>query len=318
MHDLSTDTTDGKVVVHNKIDTNDISSVISSVKANIVSVENHDATYSGVIIEKVDKALYIMTVAEVADGAVQVYFDSGYSKQAEVEGVDEDTDLCLLRVDVDFDVSGFSLKDLNEVVSGENVIGIGGRTNGIGNRVISSGVCSEEGLYTVHSDSVWLASMYETDMDADSRQYGGALVDLSGSLVGVLVHAPSNSSSHMEYALSSAEVKKVYEDIRKEQKVSRGSLGIVVRAVNEMESYEKNQNGFDLDASNGLFVLDVPDRSCAYGLLQRGDRLTKIDTTAVDSLEDLRNVLYKKQSGDEVELTYIRDNESETVMVVLE
>lgn len=318
VHRLSTNTSDGKVVVHNKVDTNDISSVIASVKTSVVSVESHHDVYSGVVLEKDDESLYIVTVAEAVGNTVEVYFDSGYCAQAEVLGVDEDTDLCVLCVDVDFDVDGFSLKELDEVSSGENVIGIGGRTNGIGNRVISSGVCSEEGLYEMHSDSTWLATMYETDMDVDTRQYGGALVDLNGNLLGVLVNAPSTSSSRMEYAISSAEVKKVYEDIRKDGAVTRGSLGIVVRAVNEMESYEKNQNGLNLDATSGLFILNVPETSCAYDLLYRGDRLVKMDNTSIDSLQDLRNALYKKQSGDEVKLSYIRNNESDSVTVVLQ
>lgn len=58
---LSNADSEGNVVVHNKVDTNDISSVVSQVRTNVVSIASADDIYSGVIIEK-KKAAYISSV----------------------------------------------------------------------------------------------------------------------------------------------------------------------------------------------------------------------------------------------------------------
>ena len=228
---LSNADSEGNVVVHNKVDTNDISSVVSQVRTNVVSVASGDDIYSGVIIEKEEGSLYIVSVSEAASDQITVTFDSGAKKDATVVGYDEDTDVCVLKCDVDFEVSGFHLTDDSIVKAGSNVIGVGGRNSVTNSISINSGVCSEEGSYRMHVNSVYLAEVFEMDMNVSEKQYGGALVDLSGNLVGMLIHHPNEYSSHMSYALSQEELKKVYREIRKDGKVTRGSLDICVRAI---------------------------------------------------------------------------------------
>lgn len=314
---LSNADSEGNVVVHNKVDTNDISSVVSQVRTNVVSIASADDIYSGVIIEKEEGSLYIISVSEAVSDQITVTFDSGAKKNATVVGYDEDTDVCVLKCDVDFEVSGFHLTDDSIVKAGCNVIGVGGRNSVTNNISIGSGVCSEEGSYRMHANSVYLAEIYEMDMNVSEKQYGGALVDISGNLVGMLIHHPDEYSSHMSYALSQEELKKVYREIRKDGKVTRGSLDICVRAIKDMESYEKNENGFDLDTMNGLFVSSVNSDSCCYGILMYGDQILKVNDQQVDSLKDLRNVMYSLKSNDEVEITYVRDGTTSTSGVTL-
>ena len=55
---LSHADSEGNVVVHNKVDTNDISSVVSQVRTNVVSIASADGIYSGVIIEKEEDGVW--------------------------------------------------------------------------------------------------------------------------------------------------------------------------------------------------------------------------------------------------------------------
>ena len=55
---LSNADSEGNVVVHNKVDTNDISSVVSQVRTNVVSIASADDIYSGVIIEKEEDGVW--------------------------------------------------------------------------------------------------------------------------------------------------------------------------------------------------------------------------------------------------------------------
>ena len=126
---LSNADSEGNVVVHNKVDTNDISSVVSQVRTNVVSIASADDIYSGVIIEKEEGSLYIVSVSEAVSDQITVTFDSGAKKSATVVGYDEDTDVCVLKCDVDFEVSGFHLTDDSIVKAGCNAIGVGGRNS---------------------------------------------------------------------------------------------------------------------------------------------------------------------------------------------
>lgn len=313
---LSSSNSDGSVVIHNKVDTNDISSVVENVKANIVSVETSRGKYSGVVIEKNGNDLYIVTVSEVNDETNTIVFDSGAKKDATVVGFDNDTDLCVLKCEVDFDLDGFTFEN-NEVEKGQNVIGISGRNSSIGNMTISFGVCSDIGSYLMHTDSSYLCSMLETDMNLSERQYGGALVDLGGSLVGIITHHPEDSSTHMGYVISSDEVENVYKQIKKNGTVSRGVFDICVRSFENMESYEKNENGYALDTTTGLFVTEVKEHSCANGILEYGDRIIKIDGSSVNSESDFKKFQYSRESGQEVDVVFERNGEMNNAKVVL-
>ncbi len=313
---LSSSNSDGSVVIHNKVDTNDISSVVENVKTNIVSVETSRGKYSGVVIEKDGNDLYIVTVSEVNDETNTIVFDSGAKKDATVVGFDNDTDLCVLKCEVDFDLDGFTFEN-NEVEKGQNVIGISGRNSSIGNMTISFGVCSDIGSYLMHTDSSYLCSMLETDMNLAERQYGGALVDLGGSLVGIITHHPEDSSTHMGYVISSDEVENVYKQIKKNGTVSRGVFDICVRSFENMESYEKNENGYALDTTTGLFVSEVKEHSCANGILEYGDRIIKIDGSSMNSESDFKEFQYSSESGQEVDVVFERNGEMNTAKVVL-
>lgn len=313
---LSSSNSDGSVVIHNKVDTNDISSVVENVKANIVSVESNRGNYSGVVIEKDGNELYIISVSEVKDEINTIVFDSGAKKEASVVGYDNDTDLCVLKCEVDFEVDGFTFEN-NEVEKGQNVIGISGRNSSIGNMTTSFGVCSDLGSYLMHADSSYLCSMLETDMNLSERQYGGALVDLGGSLVGIITHHPEDSSTHMGYVISSDEVENVYKQIKKNGVVNRGVFDVCVRSFENMESYEKNENGYALDTTTGLFVSEVRENSCASGILEYGDRIIKIDGTSVNSESDFKKLQYNSESGQEVDVVYERNGEMNTSKVVL-
>ena len=313
---LSSSNSDGSVVIHNKVDTNDISSVVENVKANIVSVESSRGSYSGVVIEKDGNDLYVVSVSEVKDEINTIVFDSGAKKDATVVGYDTDTDLCVLKCSVDFNVEGFTFEN-NEVEKGQNVIGIGGRNSSIGNMTISFGVCSDIGSYLMHSDSSYLCSMLETDMNLSERQYGGALVDLGGSLVGIITHHPEESSTHMGYVISSGELENVYQQIKKNSSVKRGVFDVCVRSFENMESYEKNENGYALDTTTGLFVTEVKENSCANGILEYGDRIIKIDGSSMNSEADFKTLQYSSESGQEVDVVFERNGEMNTSKVVL-
>lgn len=317
--DIAQNTSDGKTVIHNTIDgyTTDITATVDEAKKYVVSVENDTSVCSGVVVDSKNGSVSILTSYEASEGEnIAVVFDSGARASAEVVGSDPETDLSLLRATVEFEVEPITFTDTDMLSSGEYVIGLSGKDRDA-NSVVSFGVSSEEGFYAFHA-STYLCKMLTTDLAISQSQYGGALLNLSGELVGILCKDPQESSNEMSYAISANEAKKVYDQLSEDQEITRGSMNIAMRSIADMKSYEKNQNGLELDRTSGLLVTNVPESSAAYGLIFEGDVITKIDSKPMEDIEDYESLVYKKNSGDEVEVGIERNGESLTVNVVLQ
>lgn len=305
---------DGSVVIHSNVDgeINDVTTLVDSLKANVVSIESNSTTYSGFIVEKEDDSIYIVSSFSASENPT-VIFDSGARVQGSVVGKDEATSLCVIKVEEDFEVSGMIFSE-TETSIGENIVAISGRDMSSGNMILSMGFSSDLGQYALSENSSYLSSAYVSDMNISSTQIGASVVNLSGELVGMV---SNDDEDHITYIVSSSEIKKAYEEIKKNNEVTRGIIDVVVREVSEMESYEKNENGFDLDVTEGLFVSEVGSNSCAYGILKHGDRIIEINETEMNSYEDFMNFQYKNNAGEEVEIVYESDGLEKSSKVTL-
>lgn len=304
----------GKVVIKNTVsgDINDVTTLVDSVKENVVSIETSEGTFTGIVVSKDEKNIDIMSVYDASNNPT-VIFDSGARLQGSVLGKDESSNLCLIEVEADFEVEGFALSDVTSLI-GENIISISGRNIHNENMMISMGFSSNESLFTMKEDSDYLSVGYTSDMNVGDDQIGAPVLDLDGNLVGIVSF---QDEQHISYIISVSEIKKVYQELKDNGEVTRGILDVVVRPVEGMESYEKNENGFSLDTNEGLYVSEVESNSCAYGVLKHGDRIIQIDEKEMNSYEDLRNFQYKKKSGDEVKITFERDQSEMSATVVL-
>lgn len=319
LDDIASDTTDGKTVIHNTIEgyTTDITSTVANTQKYLVGIECGEKTYSGVIVDNDDGRVSILTCFEASNSEeVIVILDSGARKVATIVGSDSATGLCLLTIEVDYELGAISLSDADALTQGEYVIALSGK-NSSGNSEVSFGVTSTTGFYELFT-SAYLCELLTTDATVSERQYGGALLNLSGELIGILCKDPQEVDGSMSYGVSIDEVEKVYQELQDDQEVTRGSLNVSLRPVNEMESYEKNQNGFNLDTESGLFVCDVPEDSPAFEILNAGDRITMIEGRNMTDITDYRNLIYSKNSGDEVEVTFERNGEILKENVVLQ
>src|SRR5699024_5246842 len=59
----------------------------------------------------------------------------------------------------------------------------------------------------------------------------------------------------------------------------------------------------------GVYVVSVVENMPAEGKLEVGDQMIKIDEQSIEQTDDLLNYIKKKQSGDIVKITLIRDDE---------
>ncbi len=136
-------------------------------------------------------------------------------------------------------------------------------------------------------------------------------MNLKGELIGInsAIYSNTGSYSGFSFAIPTTIVKKVMTDLRQFGTVQRAVLGCTVTELDAKLAKEK-----DITAVKaGLLVREVSDRSTAKELdLRENDVITAINGTETHSFAQLVEQLNKFRPGDQITVTYYRDNKKET------
>jgi serine protease Do len=138
---------------------------------------------------------------------------------------------------------------------------------------------------------------------------------MEGKLVGVntAILSPSGGSLGVGFAIPSEMVKPIMQSLLKNGKVDRGFLGVTIQPVDgELASALK------LPVAEGVLISDVtPNGPAAQAGLQRGDVITKVNGTPVDTTGRLRNLIAAAGSKGRITVDVVRDSKARTVQVQL-
>lgn len=326
LNNLSSAETDNKTVaVETTVNryTSEITEIVESAKISIVSVyaetDETERVSSGVIYGSVEDDIYIFTLASTIEDAdsITVRFDSGAEVTGTNAGTDSVSGLGLVKCTPSFQTSAIKLGDSSAVSEGEYAIALGGKRAETESALISFGVASTAGQRRMDTTSTWVSSVIETDSVVNTANTGGALLNIGGELIGILVPRTASSLSDMGYALGVNEVKQLYSQLVKNGKVERGALGAVCTSISEMESYQKSERGIRLDLTTGVVVSDIVEDSAAAGILEKNDILKSMDGNVITNSDALMEMLYDHTAGDTVSFNVTRNDEDMTLSVVL-
>ena len=270
---------------------------------------------------------YIITNTHVVDNATEIVVTlrGGKSYEAQLVGVDNLTDIALVKID-DLDLPYCELGNSDELIVGEWAVALG---NPLGlfdinhqptaTAGIISGIKMDFGLKEaghVYQD------MIQTDAAINPGNSGGPLVNALGEVIGIntFIMTGSNYSSGsigIGFAIPINRVKEVAEDLKKFGKVERSyTTGVHVQAIDPvMQRYLR------LPTSEGVIITDVEKRSSGERAgLQIGDVILEVDNQKINAPKDIIRVidegLYKV--GDNVTLTILRENNSIDIHLTLE
>ena len=270
---------------------------------------------------------YIITNTHVVDNATEIVVTlrGGKSYEAQLVGMDNLTDIALVKVD-DSDLPFANLGNSDELIVGEWAIALG---NPLGlfdvnhqptaTAGIISGVKMDFGLK--ESGHVY-QNMIQTDAAINPGNSGGPLVNALGEVIGIntFIMTGSNYSSGsigIGFAIPINRVKEVAEDLKKFGKVERSyTTGVHVQGIDPvMQRYLR------LPTSEGVIITDVEKRSSGERAgLQIGDVILEVDNQKINAPKDIIRVidegLYKV--GDNVTLTILRENNSIDIHLTLE
>lgn len=253
----------------------------------------------------VDKSGHILTNFHVVEDAakISVKLDSGEEYQAKVVGVDEETDVAVLKIDAGRDVAFVKLADSDRARVGDWVLAIGSPF-GL-NRSVTAGIISQTNRETP-STSVF-QKFIQTDAAINRGNSGGPLVNMNGEVIGINSQIATSTGDYngVGFALPSNEAAYVFEQILKNGKVRRGYLGVGLETVkSEFASV------YNLTEAKGAIVVELrdPQSAAAVAGLKVGDVIVEFNGAKVDGAQDLITKVSSSTPENLVTIAYLREN----------
>ncbi|MBR6853086.1 MAG: Do family serine endopeptidase [Prevotella sp.] len=280
-----------------------------------VQTPKRAAAGSGVIISADG---YIVTNNHVVDGAdeLTVSLNEGSKEySARVIGADKTTDLALIKIDGK-NLPAIQIANSDDVKVGEWVLAVG---NPLGlNNTVTAGIISAKAR-TLGANGV--ESFIQTDAAINQGNSGGALVNTRGELVGInaMLASPTGSNIGYGFAIPTAIMNKVVDDLKQYGNVQRAMIGIQGSDVKSYVDAKKDEGKeIDLGTMEGIYVAKVVEDGAAEAAgLKEGDVITTIDGKKVKQFGELQGILAKKRPGDKVAITYLRDKKSRNATLTL-
>lgn len=306
------------------VSSDDWQTVSAQVAASVVAIEvessEGSSQGSGVII---DSDGHILTnnhvVADANDNKVSVVLQDGRVFEAEIIGLDEATDLAVIKLlSPPSDLSVATLGDSDQVSVGEGVLAIGNPL-GLSNTVTSGIVSALDRPVTTGSttdNSLIVTNAIQIDAAINPGNSGGPLFDADGNVIGItssIATMSGDSSSSGSIGLGFAIPINLANNIA-QQLIENGSAEHAFLGV----SLSDGQASSDGDNRQGAQVRQVTSDSPADGVLKEGDVIVSIDGKQVTGSESLTGYVRAKSVGQEVELGVVRDGGLLSLKVTLD
>ncbi len=269
-------------------------------------------TGSGVIISADG---YIITNNHVIAGAkkLEITLNNKSTYQANVVGVDQSTDIALLKIDA-AGLPYLPFGDSDNLQVGEWVLAVGNPFN-LTSTVTAGIVSAKARDINMSNNSTKIESFIQTDAAVNPGNSGGALVNVRGELIGINTAISSQTGSYIGYsfAVPSNISRKVIEDILEFGNVQRAYLGI-----NYEELDSSKATDFGVASTEGVIITRVIDNGAAKEAgLQANDIITKMDNVRIANFSDLQGFLGSKRPGDMVNIRVLRNSDEQIISVKL-
>ncbi len=275
---------------------------------NLTETKMHRSSGSGVIL---DTRGYIVTNHHVIAKAkkIGVNLNDGRSAEARLVGTDPDTDLAVLKIELDNlpEITMASMKKLN---IGDVVLAIGYPFR-IG-QTVTQGIISATGRNQVSQNTY--ENFIQTDAAINPGNSGGALVNAAGEIVGInsLIYTETGNFAGIGFAIPIDLVHDVMTQITENGYVIRGWLGVEGQNVpfQILESINLPIQGVLI---TGIDKDGPGDRAG----LKVGDIITHINRREIKDTADVLELIAAGRPGDIFRVEGLRERQSFSVDAVL-
>ncbi len=241
--------------------------------------------------------------------------------EAKLIGVAPEKDLAVLKIDAPREkLRPIPLGASHDLRVGQSVFAIG---NPFGlDQTLTTGIVSALGREIQAADGTPIRDVIQTDAAINPGNSGGPLLDSAGRLIGVnaAIRSPSGASAGIGFAIPVDAVNWVVPELIAYGKLRRPSIDLEVA-----NPYIAQRLGID----RGLLVLDVapggaaakagiqPTKRTRRGEIILGDIIVAIDEQPIRAPGDLRLALERKQPGETIQVTVLRNRREVSVPLTL-
>lgn len=290
---------------------------IRSVKESeysFLGFDEESSTGSGVILSP--DGFIVTNYHVIANGnRVEVTLNDKREYLARVIGADPSTDIAVIQIDVESELSFVNFANSDSLRVGEWVVAVGNPFNL--ESTVTAGIVSAKGRsINILDDMYRVESFIQTDAVINPGNSGGALVNTRGDLIGINTAIVTKSGKYEGYsfAVPSNLVLKVVGDLREFGTVQRGILGINVDEINQRQASEAGVN-----PGQGVLITRVNPGSAAYeGGLRRGDVIMAIDGRRIYTVPELQEQVARARPGQSLTIRYSRNGEKNQTEVTLQ
>ena len=280
-----------------------------------------------------DKMGHIITNAHVIEGSTKtvVTFLDGRSYNAEIIGIDEYTDIGVIKVNADLKLlRPLSLGDSSNLNVGEPITAIGNPFGLSGS--MTSGIVSQMGRLLPSGSGYSIPDVIQTDAAINPGNSGGPLLNMRGNIVGIntAIQSTTGEFTGVGFAIPSQTVAKIVPILIDEGEYKHPWIGISGRDIDP-----DTANVLGLKDALGFLIITVVENSPAEdaGLIGSdktievdgkeypvgGDIIVAVDGMDVRKIDDILVHLQRvKTIGDEMNLEILRDGRTTNVTVILQ
>lgn len=257
---------------------------------------------SGVIVST---SGYILTNNHVVESAdeIEVTLNDSRTTQARVIGTDPDTDLAVLKIDVDR-LPTIVLGNSDTLQVGDQVLAIG-NPFGVG-QTVTGGIVSALGRNQLGINT--FENFIQTDAAINPGNSGGALVDVNGHLLGIntAIYSRSGGSMGIGFAIPVSTARQVLDSIVKDGRVTRGWIGV---EPNELSA--ELAETFGIQPVPGVIITGVLQNGpAAQAGIRPGDVIVQVAGQPVHNVPELLSRVSGLTPGQATSFSLLRQGKS--------
>ena len=268
---------------------------------------------SGVIIDPEGTIItndhVIKVVKESVKPRIKVVLSDGRNFEADIELDLPEQDMAILSIEGE-NLPYIEIGSSENLSQGQTVLAIGnpfGMSTG-GEPTITRGIISATKrnlTITEGSETKYYRNMLQTDASINEGNSGGALIDLSGKLVGIntAIYQKGAGSIGIGFAIPANRIKLILENVNK-----HGSIGTVESGIRVQPLKKNTANALKFDGSGGVIISEIdPGSSGEKGGFKKGDIITNIDGSNVFSIDDAKNMFRGAIPGEVYDVKVFRE-----------
>ena len=234
---------------------------------------------SGVIVSQ---SGFVLTNNHVVEGAdeIEVILNDSRRTVAKVIGTDPDTDLALLKIELD-KLPVIVMGNSDSLQVGDQVLAIG-NPFGVG-QTVTSGIVSALGRNRLGINT--FENFIQTDAAINPGNSGGALVDIGGNLLGIntAIYSRSGGSMGIGFAIPVSTARLVMDGLVRDGQVTRGWIG-----VEPSDLSNELAETFGVKARRGVIITGVLQNGpAAQAGIRPGDVITAVAGKEVGNVSEL-------------------------------